>query len=371
MVAVHIVVSLTPAAYTILGIADSVPRAENPIPPILLSLLLGALVLRQSLAIAGGHEPHDRMWIFLIVAVLVYLPMFWFGYFNWAFAAVMLVALAPTVVRGRAGFVLAGSIALLSGILAWIEGERLSPPPSDLMILQLVITWTLILAGLGAFLFGSAHLVRMLAELRATRSELAELAVGRERLRISRDLHDLLGQSLSAISLKGDLAIKLLHSDTTAAHGEIESLTAVAREAMRGVRAIASEQHGVTLGAEVDGAAALLSAAGIRTTVNANVAGLPAPLEQALAWAVREGVANILLHSAATSCSIVAEREGTSVRLEIVNDGARPQMREGDGHGLAGLSARVQALSGAVSAAQNDRGQFTLLIRIPEEGQPT
>lgn len=369
MVMVHLVVSLGPAIYTIFGIADSVPRAKNPVPPIILCLMMGALVLRQSLAIARGEEPRDRVLIFSSVAVLAYLPILWFGFFNWAFAAVMLIAVAPTAVRGRAGFGVAGAIALLSGIFSWIAGERVTPHPSDLMIVQLVTSWTLILTGLGAFLFGSAHLVRMLTELHATRSELAEVAVGRERLRISRDLHDLLGQSLSAISLKGDLAIKLLRSDPSAAHREIESLTVVARDAMRGVRAIASEQHSVALRAEVVGAADLLTAAGIATTADVQVAGLARPVEEALAWAVREGVANILLHSVASSCSIIAERDGNAVRLEIVNDGASPLGDEGDGHGLAGLSARVQALRGTVSATQNERRQFTLLIQIPEEGQ--
>jgi two-component system sensor histidine kinase DesK len=331
--------------------------------------MMGALVLRQGLAIARGDEPRDPVWIFLSVAVLAYLPILWFGFFNWAFAAVMVIALAPTVMRGRAGFGLAGSIAVLSGILSWIAGERLTPHPSVLMIVQLVTSWIFILAGLGSFLFGSAHLVRMLTELHATRSELAELAVGRERLRIARDLHDLLGQSLSAISLKGDLAIKLLHSDPSAAHGEIESLTVVARDAMRGVRAIANEQHSVALRAEVSGAADLLTAADIATTVDVQVADLAKPVDEALAWAVREGVANVLLHSVATSCSIVAVRCGNAVRLEIVNDGALPPGDEGAGHGLAGLSERVQALSGAVSATQDEHGQFTLLIQIPEEGQ--
>ena len=75
-----------------------------------------------------------------------------------------------------------------------------------------------------------------------------------ERLRLSRDLHDLLGQSLSAVSLKGDLAVRLLGSDPSAAHREIESLTGVARSALRDMRAVAWDDHGVSLAGEADAA---------------------------------------------------------------------------------------------------------------------
>jgi len=85
----------------------------------------------------------------------------------------------------------------------------------------------------GLALYGSARLVGILAELFAARAELAEQAVARDRLRMSRDLHDLLGQSLSAVSLKGDLAIRLLAADPPAAQRELESLTSVARSALR------------------------------------------------------------------------------------------------------------------------------------------
>jgi two-component system, NarL family, sensor histidine kinase DesK len=89
------------------------------------------------------------------------------------------------------------------------------------------------------------------------------LAIGQERLRVSRDLHDLLGQSLSAVSLKGDLAKRLLHRDLAAARAEIEGLTKVARGALRDMRAVTSDQHAVSLPTETDGATALLQAAGV------------------------------------------------------------------------------------------------------------
>jgi two-component system sensor histidine kinase DesK len=133
---------------------------------------------------------------------------------------------------------------------------------------------------------------------------------------------------------------------------------------MRGVRAVANEEHTVSLRMETGGAATLLAAVGITADIDVDVPHLPPLVEETLAWAIREGVANVLLHSAAHSCSIVAARRNGALCLEISNDGAhRPA---GEGRGLAGLAARALALSGTVTATQDDDGHFSLLVRIPE-----
>jgi two-component system, NarL family, sensor histidine kinase DesK len=214
-------------------------------------------------------------------------------------------------------------------------------------------------------LYGSARLVRVVDELDAARTELAELAVGRERLRVSRDLHDLLGHSLSAVSLKGDLAIRLLGRDPPAARVEIESLTGVAREALRGVLAVARDEHAPSLRTEADGAAALLGAAGIRARLELDLPDLAPAVETTLAWAVREGVTNVLRHSQATTCSITATSGAGTVRLELVNDGVGGAT--GQGSGLAGLAERARELSGSVAAGPDGDGRFRLLIQLPRE----
>jgi two-component system, NarL family, sensor histidine kinase DesK len=109
-----------------------------------------------------------------------------------------------------------------------------------------------------------ARLVRAFEELHATRIELAQSAVGNEQLRLSRDLHDLLGQSLTAVSLKGDLALALLPTDRRAAEAEIRELTAIARDALRGSRTVTRGERTVSLRAEVDRAAP--TAAGVAVT---------------------------------------------------------------------------------------------------------
>jgi two-component system sensor histidine kinase DesK len=214
--------------------------------------------------------------------------------------------------------------------------------------------------------YGSVWLVRIIDELQATRTELAEVAIGRERLRVSRDLHDLLGQSLSAVSLKGDLALRLLSRDPDAARAQIENLTAVARDALAGMRAVTRDEHAVSLEEETRGVRALLSAAGIETRIDVAVLpGLAPAVQDVLAWSVREGVTNVLRHSDARVCSISVLRRGGTVRLEMVNDGAHAP--KGEGSGLAGLAERARALSGAVSAEASRGGRFRLLVEIPEE----
>src|SRR5262249_58919238 len=128
-------------------------------------------------------------------------------------------------------------------------------------------------------------------------------ARGRAAARSPPDLHDLLGHSLSAISLRGDLARRLLSSNVHAARAEIEGLTEVARDALRDVRAITRDEHAVSLRTETDGAAALLSAAGIDARIDVNLPDLARPAEEVLAWAGREGLTHVLRHSQATTRS--------------------------------------------------------------------
>jgi two-component system, NarL family, sensor histidine kinase DesK len=274
------------------------------------------------------------------------------------------VASALMLLRGRVAVVVAAVPILATSTAAGLQ-LALVDRGSVAEMAFIGVYWVAGLALGAAALYGAARLVRALDELQATRAELAELAVGRERLRVSRDLHDLLGHSLSAVSLKGDLAIRLLRDDPGAARAEIESLTGVARDALRGVRAVTRDEHPVSMRTETDGAAALLSAAGIDTRVELDLPHLAAPVENVLAWAVREGVTNVLRHSEARTCSITAGRRDGNVYLEIVNDGARAPA--GDGSGLHGLADRARSLSGSVSAGNAPGDRFRLLVEVPEE----
>jgi two-component system sensor histidine kinase DesK len=226
-------------------------------------------------------------------------------------------------------------------------------------------TTTTLMGGVG--LFAAARLVKAVADLREARAELAELAVGRERLRISRDLHDLLGHTLSAVSLKGDLALRLLQrNESSKAAVEIESLSAVARTALRDIRNVAQHEQRVSIATELKGAADLLSAAGIRTRIDVTVTDLAPDVDDLLGWALREGVTNVLRHSAATVCSIIAQRQCGRVRLEIENDGADFVQASDGCRGLRGLAARAGALSGSAVGQPTRDGRFRLAVEVPK-----
>ncbi len=140
----------------------------------------------------------------------------------------------------------------------------------------------------------------------------------------------------------------------------------MARDALRGVRAVTRDQHAVSLRAETQGAAALLGAAGIDAHLDVDLPGLPPAVEEVLAWAVREGVTNVLRHSQASTCQITAGHRDGRGWLEIVNDGVRPPAGAGSGSGLTGLAERARALGGSVHAQPSDDGRFRLLVKVPE-----
>jgi two-component system, NarL family, sensor histidine kinase DesK len=279
----------------------------NPVIAVLAALGITALQLRHSFAAARGERPRGWPWTLLALIVLVYLPMVWFA-MDWAPMQYFVIASGAMLLRGWPA-----GITVTAPLLATTAAVVGAAPVNGESVAQEALAVVYPIVGLmtGAVaLYGSARLVRVVDELHATRAQLAELAVGRERLRVSRDLHDLLGHSLSAVSLKGDLAIRLLRSDPPAARAEIESLTGVAREALRGVRAVTRDEHLVSLRTETEGAAALLSAAGIDARIDLDLPDLPPAVEQVLAWAVREGVTNVLRHSRASTCSITAGGTG-------------------------------------------------------------
>jgi two-component system sensor histidine kinase DesK len=334
----------------------------NPVLALSAGFGIAALQLRHSLAAARGDRPSGWPWTLLALIGLVYLPMMWFTW-DWAVMQCFVIASGAMLLRGWAAAVAVAAPLVGTTVAGVAEGLATGTGADEAAFI--IGYWDLGLLTAGIALYGAARLVRIADELHVARTELAELAIRRERLRVSRDLHDLLGQSLSAVSLKGDLALRLLARDPGAARAEITGLTAVARDALRDIHAVARAEHTVSLATELDGAAALLSAAGIDARIEVEAAGLSPPVADVLAWAVREGVTNLLRHGQPRTCTIVSGRHAGLVRLEVVNDGARRM--SGSGSGLAGLADRARALSGSVSAEHTGDGRFRLVVEIPEE----
>ncbi|MEU1720729.1 histidine kinase [Nonomuraea sp. NPDC005692] len=222
----------------------------------------------------------------------------------------------------------------------------------------------------GSMIYVLVRLVRVAAELEEARAELADAAVLRERLRISRDLHDGLGRSLTAIALKGDLAARLMDRDPASARGEVGELVRVAREAAQDVRHVARGYRAMSLSGETDRAAALLESSGVSCQAHLADVPLPRRAEEALAWGVREAVTNVLRHSRATTCTITTSLRDGRVRLEVANDGAAGGEHGGEhsgehGGGLTGLAERASQAGGTCAAAPTDGGGFLLTMEVP------
>ncbi|OLL96357.1 sensor histidine kinase [Pseudonocardia sp. Ae505_Ps2] len=224
-----------------------------------------------------------------------------------------------------------------------------------------VYTPTVFLLGAGGLVV-HAQLAVELDRLARVRAELAEVAVQRERLRVSRDLHDLLGQSLSAVVLKGELAGRLRDVDPERATRETEDLATIARSALADLRATTVDLRAVRLDAEVAGAVRLLDAAGVVVHVTGDPDGLPTDQDALLGWAVREGVTNVLRHSDATACAIVFDRSPGRLTMTIENDA--PAGPGGDGSGLDGLASRVRELGGTLRVEHEAR-RFRLHVDVP------
>jgi len=218
--------------------------------------------------------------------------------------------------------------------------------------------------GIGFMMFAFRRLIQLNHDLVDAREELARLAVSEERARFARDLHDLLGHSLSVIAVKAELAERLLARDPASAAEHVADLKNVARDALGEVRDAVSGYRAPTLVSELAGARMALQAAGIEAELEAADVELPAEVEAVLAWAVREGTTNIVRHSGARSCRIVVHPGPTGVSAEVVDDGDG-QGPTGTGNGLAGLRERAARVAGEVEAGPGPDGGFRLRVTVP------
>ena len=233
-----------------------------------------------------------------------------------------------------------------------------------------IIPLALLVRGLGLDMIGFVRLSDALRELQGAREELAHQAVMEERLRMARDLHDLLGHTISLITWKSDLAGRLLAKDPHTATQEIHEVEQVARQALREVREAVAGYRQRTLRSELDGARQILDAAGIECTIEYDVQSLSQRIDVVLGWVVREGVTNVIRHSRATHCLIRIISTDDHVRVEINNDGYQHQESSAieRGSGLSGLAERVSNEGGQLETAVqllSSSSGFRLKVEIP------
>jgi two-component system, NarL family, sensor histidine kinase DesK len=216
----------------------------------------------------------------------------------------------------------------------------------------------------GLLLIAVRRLMELVRELEATRDQVAALAVSEERLRLARDLHDLLGRNLSVIALKSELARKLLGRDPAAAEREVRDVESVARESLQEARAAVLGLRQASLASEIEAARDALTAAGIEVTVHTGDP-LPAAVEAPLAFAVREATTNVLRHSRARRCDIALQPAGDRAVLEVRDDGTGGSDSPEPGSGLRGLGERIAHVGGTLQACPVTDGGFRLIAAVP------
>ncbi|MFJ1745236.1 sensor histidine kinase [Streptomyces sp. NPDC088116] len=268
-------------------------------------------------------------------------------------------------------------------------------PPSAGRPAILVVTGAMFLAGLhredagdfltalvipalvgGFAMSGVRQLVRTTVELREARATVAELAANEERLRLARDLHDLLGHSLSLITLKSELAGRMLPGQPDRAAEQVADIERVSRQALMDVREAVTGYRRPTLPGELAGARTALAVAGILAEVPADVPdGLPGgelteESEAALAWSLREATTNVVRHSGARRCVVALTPrqtlEGPVLELTVEDDGSGASDTNGVpyGNGLTGLAERLATVGGTLETGRSRSG-FALTVRAP------
>jgi two-component system, NarL family, sensor histidine kinase DesK len=225
---------------------------------------------------------------------------------------------------------------------------------------------------LGLIVFGMTRLSQLVTELYELRGELARMAVTRERLRIARDLHDLLGYSISSITLKSELTFRLVARHPERAQQELSEILEISRQALADVRTVARAYRDMSLTAEAATAKDMLEAAEIEVEMRLECGPLSAAVDTALATALREGVTNMLRHSKAQHCAIHVSVHGERVRLTLVNDGLSEQLTEvptDAGSGLSNIRTRLAALGGTLTVAITEDRRFSLVAEAPAQAE--
>jgi two-component system, NarL family, sensor histidine kinase DesK len=328
------------------------------------------LQLRHSWAARQGRRP--RAWpvtlgVQAVLAYVFFLPVLGALFTLAPFLAGSVLLLVP----GRWRW--AGYAAV---VVSWAALYAAVPLPETVNARDALTTlyWAGSIAGIGLLVYGLSWLAVMARELEGVRAELAQVAAVRERLRVARDVHDLLGLGLSAIALKTDLIGKLIGRDDVRAAAEIGELGRICAAARADIRLVTGGQQQLSLAGELAAAGQILASAGVQVHASMPAGPLPATADSALAVVLREAVTNILRHAAATSCTIEAAAGDGAARMTVRNDGAgdRPGPPVGDrgaggGSGLANLTARVQATGGQLTIRRAG-GWFELTAEIPLPG---
>lgn len=380
---------LLPVVMSLMACGATLHVLELTTQPWQVILVVGSIVALLALQFSYFNRPATNLrtaqsyGMVFVQACLVYLPLLPLGP-NWVSLPGLLIGSSLLVLPPVAGWVF---FAL--NIAAYAEIQRISGADITSTVFYTAAT---VMTGLAVF--GLLWLVRLVTELDNTRRRLAEMALAEERLRFARDLHDLLGMSLSAIALKSELTARILPLDRHRAADELAEVLGLTRQALSDVRSVASGYRELSLASESRTAKSVLTSADVRVRMEMLEDELPTPVRTVLAVVLREGVTNVLRHSRVESCEIAMYRTDGGISLDIVNDGVgghrngqpgKPGNPGGSGEpaepvvpapravprdsspgsGIGNLSHRVADLGGELTAGVEPDGRFRLRAVVP------
>ena len=217
--------------------------------------------------------------------------------------------------------------------------------------------WIAVLGAGGACVFGR-YIMEQRRVARILEQRTHELEINEERNRMARDMHDILGHSLTVIALKTELATRLVDTAPDQVKAELTEVQSLARSALADVRATVNSYRELSLTGELARATSVLTSAGIRADLPLTVEAVDPELRELFAWVVREGVTNVVRHAHASRCKV----ELTTDSIEVVDDGiGLNSAAAGDGHGLEGLRQRCQNNGADLTIETPSSGSGTIL----------
>ncbi|MFF4228642.1 sensor histidine kinase [Streptomyces sp. NPDC001820] len=263
------------------------------------------------------------------------------------------------LVRNRTTALIQLVVLVVVCAMVWLTGRTAD------QVLFAVVTVGFVNGWLAFTARASMWMLAVMWELREARDVQARLAVAEERLRFGRDLHDVMGRNLAVIALKSELAVQLARRGRPEAVDQMAEVQIIAQDSQREVRDVVRGYREADLSVELEGARGVLAAAGITCTVRSGDAELPAGIQSALGWVVREATTNVLRHGDARRCTISLRTADDTALLVVENDGAAEAAAGTPGSGLAGLRERLSAVDGTLEAGPARGGRFRLTASVP------
>ena len=345
-----------PLLYTLFWFTDTAD-AHPPLSTWVWFAVFYAVFLLAYVRTFARDERHRGFWLGVMFAVgYVYFPFNRHAAGEFVYPVVMSVFLIRQT-RLAAALVRFSAIEAASIVGVLIETKLMHSHPA---FAENVIFF-MVAIGFTNFAFSRHLLVN--EQLARANQEIEHLAQVAERERIARDLHDLLGHTLTVIVLKSDVANRLFETEPEVAHREIAEVEATARKALAEVREAVAGYRGEGMAAEVSRARRALASAGVLLTTDVDAVRLAPAQADVLCLVLREAVTNVIRHAQASACRVELHREGTKLRLSVEDNGNGEAGAEGNG--LRGMRERVNAAGGTLERSQTPGSGTRVMAELP------